>query len=111
MLQSAGAWLEAVKRELLPVPNPYAQTNIIYTSKGRQAIYSKLDRIILDKVTYDGLPLGEVSKALSAEVERREPEKQGVNFMANTNVGRASAAVAPVEPATGLPAAGGGEPG
>lgn len=41
------AWAPSVKRELLPMPNPYSRTNLIFTSKGQQAIYSKLDRIVL----------------------------------------------------------------
>ena len=51
------AWEQPVKRELLPMPNPYARTNLVFTGKGRQAIIGKLDRIRLDTVQYDGLPL------------------------------------------------------
>ena len=35
----------------LPMPNPYASTNLIYTGLGRQAIVSKLDRIRLRSVS------------------------------------------------------------
>ena len=43
------AWAKpGVKRESLPVPNPYARTNLVYTGQGRQTIISKLDRIRLD---------------------------------------------------------------
>ena len=69
MVQIEQAWSEPVKRDALPVPNPYAHTNLIYTSKGRQAIISKLDRIRLDNVMYDGIPLSEVVRNLSEEAK------------------------------------------
>ena len=42
------AWANPVQRELLPVPNPYARTNMVHTGQGRQTIIAKLDRIRLD---------------------------------------------------------------
>jgi len=112
MLDVSKAWGDPVKRESLPVPNPYAQTNLVHTSKGRQAIYSKLDRIRLDSVKYDGLPLGEVIKQLGNEAQRRDPDKEGVNFLINANIDPAApGGGGAVDPATGLPvAAGTGEP-
>jgi hypothetical protein len=100
------AWATPPKRDLLPVPNPYARTNLIYTSKGRQAIMFKLDRIRLDEIGWDGLPLGEVIKSLSEQSKRRDPEKRGINFILNPNIdqGAAPAATATVtDPNTGLP--------
>ena len=93
------AWANPVKRELLPVPNPYARSNnLVYTGLGRQGIMTKLDRIRLDTVKYDGLPLGEVIINLSEESRKRDPEKRGINFIVNQNVdsGGAAAAAAPV---------------
>ena len=106
------AWEQPVKREMLPVPNPYARTNFVFTGKGRQLIVSKLDRIRLDTVQYDGLPLGEVVRNLSDEARKRDPEKRGINFIVNPNVESAAgaAAVPTVDPATGLPAAGAAPP-
>src|ERR1035441_9636705 len=51
--------------ESLPVPNPNAHTNLVHTSQGRQAIISKLDRIRLDSVSFDGLPLSAVVRFLA----------------------------------------------
>jgi len=107
MLDVAKAWNDPQKREALPSPNPYAETNVVHTSKGRQAIYSKLDRIRLDSVSYDGLPLGEVIKALGAEAQRRDPDKEGINIMVNPNIDPAAPAAGAIDPATGLPAAAG----
>src|ERR1043166_350044 len=42
LLEIERAWSPPVKRDL-PVPNPYVQTNVVYTGKGRQRIYGKLD--------------------------------------------------------------------
>ena len=91
------AWANPVKRELLPVPNPYARTNLVHTGQGRQAIITKLDRIRLDTVKYDGLPLGEVIINLSDEAKKRDPEKRGINFLINQNIdtGGPTAAAAP----------------
>lgn len=75
------AWANPIKRELLPVPNPYAHTNLIHTSPTRQAIVSKLDRIRLDSVRYEGLPLSEVIISLSDESRKRDPDKRGINFL------------------------------
>src|SRR5947199_4113943 len=92
------------KRELLAVPNPYARATLINTSKGRQVIMSKLDRIRLDK-GWDGLPLSEVIKDLGDESKRRDPDKRGINFIINPNTDSAGAApAAAIDPATGLPA-------
>ena len=52
---------------------------------GRQVISDKLDRIQLDTVHYDGLPLSEVVLNLRDEAKKRDPEKKGVNFMINPN--------------------------
>ncbi len=99
------AWATPPKRELLPVPNVYSRTNLIFTSKGRQAIHSKLDRIHLDTVKYDGLPLGEVIVNLNDEAKRRDPEKRGINFLINPNADTPATAAAPgtIDPATGQP--------
>jgi tetratricopeptide (TPR) repeat protein len=105
MLEVDKAWNDPVKRDLLPTPNIYARTNIVHTGKGRQAIYSKLERIRLDQVTYDGLPLGEVIKSLSEEARKRDPDRRGVNIIVSQNADPAAAPPAPIDPATGLPVA------
>ena len=86
------AWASPLKRELLPVPNPYAHTNLVYTGQGRQAILTKLDRIRLDTVQYDGVPLGEVINLLSAQSKIRDPEKRGINFLISQNIDSGGAA-------------------
>src|ERR1043165_7187842 len=74
LLEVDKAWRgEGGKRELLPEPNPYARTNVVHTSDLRRALYSKLDRIKLDQIQYDGLPLSEVIKSLSDEARKRDP--------------------------------------
>jgi tetratricopeptide (TPR) repeat protein len=107
----------------VPAPNSYATNNLVFTGAGRQAIVSKLDRIRLDTVMYDGLPLSEVVRNLDEQTKSRDPEKKGINFLINPNVDNsalgATAASTPglgattINPATGLPEAaaptGGGE--
>src|ERR1035441_2295748 len=81
------AWAGPIKRELLPVPNPYVRSNnLVHTGQGRQTIMTKLDRIRLDTVKYDGLPLGEVVINLNDESRKRDPEKRGINFLINQNI-------------------------
>ena len=71
----------SIKRELLPVPNPYGHTTEVRTSPGRQAVITKLNRIRFDSVSFDGLPLGEVLHNLVGETRKRDPEKLGINFI------------------------------
>jgi len=116
ILQVEKAWEVPTSRERLPVPNPYASTNLVYTSQDRQAILNKLDRIKLDSIQYDGLPLSEVIRSLSEECKRRDFDKQGINFFIAPNADTAAVAVsavpgafggpavAPIDPSTGLPA-------
>jgi hypothetical protein len=76
----------------LPMPNPYANTNIVHTGAGREVIYTKLDRIHLDAVAWaDGLPLSEVIRFLTEQSRLRDPDKKGVNFNFNPNVEQAAA--------------------
>lgn len=90
------AWANPVSREKLLVPNPYAQTNLIHTGQGRQAIMIKLDRIRLDSVKYDNLPLGEVIINLNDECKKRDPEKRGINFLIHQAGENASAGPQPM---------------
>ena len=100
-------WLNPVKRESLPVPNPYVRSNnLVYTSKGRQIIKDKLERITLNEVFYDGLRLEDVIKSLSEEAKKRDPDKKGINFLLSANVDPVQAAApagGAVDPATGQP--------
>jgi len=76
------AWNTPVSRETLPQANPYARTNQIYTSAGRQAIYRKLNGIILEKYEVPGdLELSEVIKDLARIARERDVDKVGINFI------------------------------
>jgi len=105
MVEVEEAWSPPLERNLLPEPNPFARTNLVYTSAGRQKIQSKLDRIVLDQVKFDGLPLSEVVKFLYEEAKTRDPDNEGINFIINPNVDQ-QAPFNPlnVDPLTGLPA-------
>ena len=101
-------WVSKTKRDSLPVPNQYARSEQIYTSKGRQAIVAKLNRIHLDTVgPWDNLPLSEVVRILSDESRKRDPEKKGINFIVNSFLDAAAAPAGPLvtDPTTGLPVA------
>lgn len=65
----------------LPIPNPYARTNLVHASQGRQAIIRRLERIRLDSVSFDGQPLSDVVRRLADESRKRDPENIGVNFL------------------------------
>jgi Zn-dependent protease with chaperone function len=74
------------------------------TSRNTQLMRSRLEKIVFEEVTYDGLPLGEVVRMLIAESMHRDPEKRGVNFI----FGKPRFHRAPtIDPATGLPVGGG----
>src|SRR6266513_689922 len=61
------AWLAPIQRDALPMANPYATTNLVHYGPGRQIIQSKLHRIVLNEVFYEGLPLSTVLEFLSDE--------------------------------------------
>jgi general secretion pathway protein D len=111
------SWATPLKRELLPVPNPYARSTAVYTSKGRTQIKHKLETIHLDTVKWDGLPLSEVIINLNDEAKKRDPERKGINFIINNNVdtGASAGLIAPgqataIDPATGQPVVTGAPP-
>ncbi|MDW7980057.1 MAG: hypothetical protein RMH97_05775 [Verrucomicrobiales bacterium] len=85
MVEVEQAWERPAKHLQLPVPNPYARTNLVHTGQGRQKIISKLNRIRLgqppNEIKYDGLELAEVLRDLAAEIKRRDPEGEGINFL------------------------------
>ncbi len=86
----------------LPFANPFATTNRIYTGTGRQAIQHKLDRIVLDEVKFDGIPLSEAIKILDEESRERDPEKKGVNFIISSLLDQVTTVGQPtLDPATG----------
>ncbi len=80
------AWNIPISREKLPTPNPWATTNLVNTSYGRQIIYQKLDKIILNEILYDGLPLSEVVRDLNEQARQRDPDKRGLNIIINPHV-------------------------
>ncbi|MFO1487037.1 MAG: hypothetical protein U1F65_01030 [Verrucomicrobiota bacterium] len=80
------SWRDSTKRESLPVPNPYAKTNIINTSRERQIIMSKLDSIRLDNFEFqEAVPLSEVVRTLSQLTKKRDPNNRGINFLINSS--------------------------
>jgi hypothetical protein len=101
IVQVSKAWESPIRNNVqMPVPDPYATTNLIHTGPGREAIVSKLNRIRLDRVFYDGLPLSEVVRNLSEQAKLRDPDKVGINFMINPNTDN-SASVITTAPTTG----------
>lgn len=105
MVKVQQAWEPRVSRIELPTPNPYARTNLVHTGRGRQAIFTKLDRIRLEDVRYDNLELGEVLKDLAEKSRRRDPEQTGINFLIVSDHQQQAAAAAQqvIDPTTGLP--------
>jgi hypothetical protein len=94
MVKVESAWVNSVMSSvLLPVPNPYATNDLIYTGPGRQMIVSKLDRI---RLRLDFLrPASSVERSpprFSQKIKARDPEKKGINFLINNNVDASSAA-------------------
>src|SRR5438876_10863283 len=70
------------------------------TKKDRGPIATKLERIVLDEVMFDGVPLPEVLRFLDEESRKRDPEKKGINFLINPNTTRSTRATV-IDPQTG----------
>jgi tetratricopeptide (TPR) repeat protein len=99
-------WILPKPTAIIPVPNAYATNSLVFTGPGRQAIVAKLDKIRLDNVSFDGLPLNEVLKQLAEQARLRDPERRGINFLINNNPDLSGPPVAAA--ATGVGGFGGG---
>ena len=99
LVEVSDSWLPSEKRNQLPFPNSYARTNEVHTSPKRQELFAKLNRIIINEVGYNQLPLSEVLKHLRDESIKRDPDKLGVNFMISQQTETAGAVAAtPTDP-------------
>jgi beta-lactamase regulating signal transducer with metallopeptidase domain len=101
--------------ESQPLPNSSTSTNRLHTTTARESISQKLDKILIDELLYDGLPLSEVARDLNDLARKRDPDKHGINIMINSHadVPTATVPVSPgIDPTTGqpLPAAQTAEP-
>ncbi len=116
MVQVERAWQKPVNI-VTNFSNPYFMTNLVYTGQGRQAIYSKLNRIQMDAIDWQQMPLHEALHYLRDQSKLRDPDKQGINFLFNPNIenipstaegeggegGGGGGGAAAINPATGLP--------
>lgn len=105
VLEVEKSWAPEAKVEL-PVPNSYATTNFVKTSKARQRIYQKLDTIRVDNKKYDAQPLSQVIDDIHKDAKNRDAEKIGINIVLSATADPAASAAPTIDPGTGLPAAG-----
>jgi len=114
IVEVESVWNTPLTRDTLPMANPYAMTNRVYTSAGRQAILRKLDAIVLDQWFIPGdIPLSEVIKELDSETKKRDPDKRGLNFIISSQVDKPGPQLlapggfpgANIDPLTGQPIA------
>lgn len=75
-------WIPPTKQDSLPIPNPMAHTNLVYTTPGRQEILTKLEHMRRNEVRYD-LSLDRVLNDLREDSKKRDPDGVGINFMWN----------------------------
>ena len=87
----------------------YSRTNVVFSGRGRQLIYHQLDTIRMENVgPWQNAPLGEVVRLLNQEALKRDPEGRGINFIVSSTADTPPPAA--IDPATGLPLAGGASP-
>jgi hypothetical protein len=101
-------WVLPNSSAALPVPNAYATNTLTFTGAGRQVIIAKLDKIHLDNVNLDGLPLSEVIRYLHEQSVLRDPDRKGINFLINPNADQSGPAIAASGTGLGLEGIGGG---
>ena len=58
-------------------------TNLVHTSKAREAIMARLNSIRVPKIEYDQLPLAKALYNLAGVTKSLDPEKTGVRFFIN----------------------------
>jgi len=66
-----------------PSPRPVKAETGTPPASARQAILDKMDRIRLESVSFDHVPLSEVARFLKDEARKHDPDKLGVNFLCN----------------------------
>lgn len=81
-----------------PVP-----ANPTRPNRGKQQIEAKLNQITLTDILYDGLPLSEVVRDLNDQARKRDPAKQGINFLISNVPENPVPATGGIDPATGVP--------
>jgi general secretion pathway protein D len=69
----------AMRQDIRAVEQAWA--NQVHSGQGREAIITRLERIRLDSVAYNALPLGEVVRGLTEESRKRDPSGLGVKFV------------------------------
>ena len=90
-------WTNPVNRELLPEPIRFARTNL---ERGSQAMIARLKAIRLDRIDYDAVPLSQVVIRLNDEARKRDPEKRGVHFLLNQDIGEAGGLPSSLSPSS-----------
>ncbi|MHB8522527.1 MAG: hypothetical protein ACYDH9_17460 [Limisphaerales bacterium] len=107
LVEVAQSWNPPIRHELLPNANPFTSTNLVNTGPGRNSIYSKLDRIHLqDTTAFPGVPLSAVVDFLNSESLKRDPDKEGINFIVANHLDDPNApptGIPQIDPLTGLP--------
>ena len=77
----------------LPVPNPYVTNTEVHTSPGREMIFSKLNSLRLESISWsNGIPLSEVIRYLAEQSKLRDPDKKGINYLYNPSEAASPAA-------------------
>ena len=89
---------------LKPPATAAAVSDSAPSEKGQNAIQTRLEQTFtFDKLhRFDGLPLGEAIRYLDDEVRKRDPEKQGINFIISNSLDAPQPSSA-IDPNTGLP--------
>jgi beta-lactamase regulating signal transducer with metallopeptidase domain len=64
------------------------------------SLKAKLEKIVFEEISYDGIPLAEVLKDLSTTARARDPEKRGLNFLISNSRPEMPLAIDPI---TGVP--------
>ena len=87
VLQVERSWdVKQRNGQLIPRPTNFNRTNLVYTSKGRQNIISKLDRIRVPAAEFDNVPLAEVIRKISEFAITNDPGHEGIPFMIDRQV-------------------------
>ena len=75
-----------IARGIIPSRIPMSARIWSIPAQGRRQYITKLDRIRLDSVGYDGVPLGDSRGLFECRDKKRDPEKRGINFLVNQDI-------------------------
>lgn len=88
---------------VLPKERPRFLYKAKGTGSGEEQVAAKLEKIMLDEIFFDGVPIHEVVRFLSEKSRQLDREREGVNFLISNSSRNSGLPATGVDPITSVP--------